>query len=372
MIKFFDIQRADKKLFNKNIKAIKKIIKKTNFVNGDEVKIFENNFSKFCKVKYSVGCNSGSDAIFMALKALNLKKNSEVILPAQTYASTIFAVIRANLKPVLADIQSDNPTICPKSLEKKINNKTSAIIIVHLYGECCNIKQIKKVIKNKKIFLIEDAAQAHGAYDYSYSLSKNISLNKRSKVGSIGDLACFSFYPGKNLGAYGDGGMVTTNNYKFYNTLLKLRNLGGIKKYEHNLVGYNSRLDTIQAAILNNKLKDLKLNNNKRIKNAKIYKANISNKDVSLLKLSPGCVYHQFVILTKKINRIIKEFMKNNIQFGKYYPVPIHKLKAVKKLFIGEQYINAEFFSKYGLGLPIDPNLKKSEILKICKIINNI
>ena len=119
MIKFFDIQRADKKLFNKNIKAIKKIIKKTNFVNGDEVKIFENNFSKFCKVKYSVGCNSGSDAIFMALKALNLKKNSEVILPAQTYASTIFAVIRANLKPVLADIQSDNPTICPKSLEKK-------------------------------------------------------------------------------------------------------------------------------------------------------------------------------------------------------------------------------------------------------------
>ena len=121
MIKFFDIQRADKKLFNKNIKAIKKIIKKTNFINGDEVKIFENNFSKFCNVKYSVGCNSGSDAIFMALKALNLKKNSEVILPAQTYASTIFAVIRANLKPVLADIQSDNPTICPKSLEKKIS-----------------------------------------------------------------------------------------------------------------------------------------------------------------------------------------------------------------------------------------------------------
>ena len=233
MIKFFDIQKADKKLFGKNITDIKRIIKKTNFINGDEVKTFENNFSKFCNVKYSVGCNSGSDALFLALKSLNLKKNSEVILPAQTYAATIFAVIRANLKPVLADIQSDNPTICPKSLKKKINKKTAAIIIVHLYGECCNIKEIKKIIKNKKIFLIEDAAQAHGAYDCSYS-SKDIPSNKRSMVGSIGDLACFSFYPGKNLGAYGDGGMVTTNNYKYYNTLLNLRNLGGLKKYEHN------------------------------------------------------------------------------------------------------------------------------------------
>ena len=373
MIKFFDIQRADRKIFNKNIKDIKKIIKKTNFINGEEVKKFENNFSKFCDVKYSVGCNSGSDAIFMALKALNLKKNSEVILPAQTYAATIFAVIRANLKPVLADIQPDNPTICPKSLKKKINNKTAAIIIVHLYGECCNIKEIKKIITNKKIFLIEDAAQAHGAYDCSYfSLKKNIPSSKKSMVGSIGDLACFSFYPGKNLGAYGDGGMITTNNYKFYNILLKLRNLGGIKKYQHDLIGYNSRLDTIQAAILNNKLKELKLNNSKRIKNAKIYNSNIFNKNVSVLKLSHGCVYHQFVILTKKISKIIKELKKNNIQFGKYYPTPIHELKSVKKIFKGERYINAEFFSKYGLGLPIDPNLKKSEILKICKIINNV
>jgi dTDP-4-amino-4,6-dideoxygalactose transaminase len=371
MIKFFDIRRADKKLFSKNITDIKRIIKKTNFINGEEVKTFETNFSKFCNVRYSVGCNSGSDAIFLALKSLNLKKNSEVILPAQTYAATIFAVIRANLKPVLADIQSDNPTICPKSLKKKINNKTSAIIMVHLYGECCNIKEIKKLIKKKKIYLIEDAAQAHGAYDCSYS-SKNIPFNKRSMVGSIGDLACFSFYPGKNLGAYGDGGMVTTNNYKYYNTLLKLRNLGGIKKYEHDLVGYNSRLDTIQAAVLNNKLTELKSNNKKRSDNAKIYMQNLSNKDVTLLKLSKACVYHQFVILTKKIGKISNALKKKKIQFGKYYPTPIHKLNAVKKIFKGEKYKNAEYFSKYGLGLPIDPNLDKSEILEICRIINNI
>tara|TARA_B110000261_G_C12910467_1_gene288198 strand:+ start:164 stop:688 length:525 start_codon:yes stop_codon:yes gene_type:complete len=174
MIKFFNIQRADNSLLRKNLTDIQKIFKKANFINGHEVERFERNFAKFCNVKYSVGCNSGTDAIFFALKALNLKKNSEVILPAQTYASTLFSVLRADLKPILVDIQEDNPTICPINLKKKITNKTAAIILVHLYGECCNIKEIKKIIKNKKIFLIEDAAQAHGAYDYSYGLKKKI------------------------------------------------------------------------------------------------------------------------------------------------------------------------------------------------------
>ena len=366
MIKFFNIQRADNPLFKKNLFDIQKIFKKTNFINGQEVEKFERNFAKFCNVKYSVGCNSGTDAIFFALKALNLKKNSEVILPAQTYASTLFSVLRADLKPILVDIQEDNPTICPINLKKKITNKTAAIILVHLYGECCNIKEIKKIIKNKKIFLIEDAAQAHGAYDYSYG------LKKKSKAGSIGSMGCFSFYPGKNLGAYGDGGIITTNNKKIRNTLLRLRNLGGIKKYEHKIVGYNSRLDTIQAAILDNKLKELNLNNSKRFNNANFYRKKINNKNIKLLNLSKGCVYHQFVILTQKVKKLTKELKRNKIQFGRYYPTPIHKLEAVKNIFKNEKYKNAEFFSKYGIGLPIDPNLKKNEILKICKIINKI
>lgn len=365
MIKFFDIQRADKTLFKKNILDIKKIFKKTNFINGKEVEKFEVNFSKFCNVKYSVGCNSGTDAIFLALKSLNLKKNSEVIIPAQTYAATLFSVLRANLKPVLVDIQENNPTICPKSLVKKITNKTAVIILVHLYGECCNIKKIKKIIKKKNIILIEDAAQAHGAYDYSYG-------KKKSRAGSIGDLGCFSFYPGKNLGAYGDGGAVTTNNKKLRNNLLRLRNLGGIKKYEHKLVGYNSRLDTIQAAILDNKLKNLNLNNRKRVINANYYRKNIKNKDIKVLNLSRGCVYHQFVVLTKKIFKFMKELKKEKIQFGRYYPTPLHKLEATKKIFKNQKYKNAEYFSKYGIGLPIDPNMTKKEILKICNIVNKI
>ena len=366
MIKFFNIRRADSSLFKKNIKDVIRIFKKTNFINGEEVERFEANFAKYCNVKYSIGCNSGSDAIFLALKSLNLKKNSEVILPAQTYASTLFSVIRADLKPILVDIQKDNPTICPISLKKKISNKTSAIILVHLYGECCNMREIKKIIRNKKITLIEDAAQAHGAYDYSFG------SKKRSRAGSIGHIGCFSFYPGKKLGAYGDGGIITTNNKKLRETLLQLRNLGGIKKYEHKIVGYNSRLDTIQAVILDNKLKKLDFNNSMRFRNAEFYRKNIKNKNIELLNLSEGCVYHQFVILTKKINKLINLLKQNKIQFGKYYPTPIHKLEAVKHIFKNEKYKNAEYFSRYGLGLPIDPNLSRNELSKICNIINKI
>ena len=215
MIKFLNIFKQDKNIFNDNIKDISQVIKKNEFINGKSVKIFEKNFSNFCRTKYSIGCNSGTDALFLALKSLELKKNSEVLLPAQTYCSTLFSVINAGLKPVLVDIQKDNPTICVNDLKKKISSKTKALIIVHLYGECSDIKKIKNIIKNKKIYLIEDAAQAHGAIDYSYG-------RKGKTVGSIGDMACFSFYPGKNLGAYGDAGAITTNN-KIFKRFIKTK-----------------------------------------------------------------------------------------------------------------------------------------------------
>jgi dTDP-4-amino-4,6-dideoxygalactose transaminase len=365
MVKFFDIYKQDKVKFHKNISDFKNIIKNTNFINGKQVFEFEKNFAKFCNTKYTVGCNSGSDALFLSLKALNLKKNSEVIIPAQTYASTLFAVLRADLKPVLVDIQETNPTISIDQISKKITKKTSAIIIVHLYGECCNFKKLKKVINKKKIYIIEDAAQAHGARDFS-------SHKKGYLAGSMGILGCFSFYPGKNLGAYGDAGAVTTNSKSLYIKLLKLRNLGGIKKYEHDIVGLNSRLDTIQAAILNNKLKSLNKNNLKRIQIAKFYSHKINNKYIKKINYSKGCVYHQYVILSKKEKKIRKLFEKNKIQYGKHYPQPIHKLKAVKEIFKNNSYPNAESFSNFGISLPIDPNLKKTELMKVCKILNSI
>ena len=365
MIKFFDIYKQDKIILRKNLRDFENTIKKSNFINGDPVNNFEKKFSKYCGTKYAVGCNSGTDALFLALKSLNLKENSEVILPAQTYCSTLFAVLRANLKPVLIDIQSNNPTICTKDLKRKINKKTSAVVVVHLYGQVCNIKEIKKIITKKNIYLIEDAAQAHGARDNSYN-------NFGKRAGSLGDIGCFSFYPGKNLGAYGDAGAITTNSKRLYTKIKKLRNLGGIKKYEHDFVGYNSRLDTIQASILLNKLVYLDKNNQKRKIIAKIYNDNIINPEIIKLKYTRGCVYHQYVVLSKKEKKIIKLFNKNKIQFGKHYPDPIHKLKGTKKLFKNKFFKNAETFSKYGISLPIDPNSKKKDIIKICRLLNSI
>ena len=185
-------------------------------------------------------------------------------------------------------------------------------------------------------------------------------------------MGCFSFYPGKNLGAYGDGGAITTNSKKLYIKLLKLRNLGGIKKYEHDIIGFNSRLDTIQALILTRKLKELNRNNNKRKKIAKIYDQKINNKKIIKLKYSKGCVYHQYVIISKLEKKIIKFLKKNDIQYGKHYPTPIHKLSSTKKIFPNQKYKNAELFSKYGISLPIDPNLKRKTIIKICGILNSI
>ena len=363
MVKFFDIFKQDKDKFQNNISDFKNIIKNTNFINGKQVLEFEKNFAKFCTTKYAVGCNSGSDALFLSLKALNLKKNSEVIIPAQTYASTLFAVLRANLKPVLVDIQKTNPTISINQIKKKITKKTKAIIIVHLYGECCNFKELKKIINKKKIYIIEDAAQAHGAKDFS-------SNKKGLLAGSLGILGCFSFYPGKNLGAYGDGGIITTNNKRYYKIIRSLRNLGSEKKFIHRQIGVNSRLDTIQAAILSTKLAKLDLLNQKRKKIAEIYNKKINNTKIKKLTYSRYCVYHQYVILVKNRNKLINIFKKNNIEFGLHYPYPIHKIKSLSKKFNKEKYINSEILGKYCFSLPIDPNLKKFEINKIINIIN--
>ena len=233
MIKFIDLYNQDKNLHKSILKDIKKLFKKTDFILGNKVNVFEKNFAKFCGSKFAIGCANGTDALTIALKALNLPRNSEVIIPAMTYCSTAFAVINANLKPVLVDIDYLKPTISVKNIKKKINSKTKVIIPVHLYGSSADLKSIKKLIKNKNIKIIDDCAQAHGTYDDSIKLKK--------KIGSTSDISCFSFYPGKNLGAYGDAGIITTNNKKYYSIMNKIRNLGSNKKFIHDYVGMNSR-----------------------------------------------------------------------------------------------------------------------------------
>jgi len=360
MIKFLDIYKQDKKIIKDISKEWLKIIKNSDFILGKKVKEFENVFSKYCDSKYAVGCANGTDAIYLALKSLNLPENSEVIVPAMTWCSTAFSVINANLKPILVDIEKNGTGICPESLKKTINRKTKAVIVVHLYGNCCKINEIKKVIGRKKIILIEDAAQAHGAKYYG------------KKVGSLGDLACFSFYPGKNLGAYGDAGAITTSNKKYYKKLLELRNMGSINKFIHNVVGVNSRLDTLQAVILLKKIKKLNYYNSKRMKIAKIYNSKINNTNVKKIKYLKNCVYHQYTILTKKRKRLEKLFKKNKIQYGFHYPVAIHQLRALKKTFKNKKFINAEQTAAETFSLPIDPNLTYQQISKICKTVNSL
>ena len=375
MIKLLDIYKQDKKSLNKILSNINKIIKNNNFINGTEVRNFENNFSKYCNTKYSIGCNSGSDALFLALKSLNLPNNSEVIIPAMTYCATAFAVLRANLKIKLVDIDKERPTISIEDLKKSINKNTKAIIAVHLYGDVCEMKKIKQIIRNKKqkIYLIEDAAQAHGSiHCHTCKNKKKYCCKKGSKAGSLSDLGCFSFYPGKNLGAYGDGGVVTTNNKYLRDKIAKLGNLGGLRKFEHTEIGYNSRLDTIQAEILNIKLTQLDKYNLARKKIANYYHKNISNRHIKLLDYTPGCVFHQYVIISKKIKKIIFQFNKLKIQWGRHYPSPIHKIQSLKKYFKKQSFYNAENLAKYGLSLPIDPNLKLNELKLICKTLNKI
>ena len=360
MIKFLDLYKQDKKLYPQIINDIKKIFKKGDFILGNEVIKFEKNFSRFCNSKYAIGCANGTDAITIALKSLNLKENSEVLIPAMTYCSTAFSVINANLKPVLIDTDLMSPTINLNELIKKINTKTKVIIPVHLYGSVVDIKKIKKIINNKKIFVLDDCAQAHGAAD-----------DNKNKVGSLADISTFSFYPGKNLGAYGDAGIITTNNKKFYLNLRKIRNLGSEKKFVHDKLGMNSRLDTLQALVLNHKLKNLNKLNQKRKIIASQYDKRISNVKIRKLKYSKHSVYHQYVVLVKDKKKFCIYLKKNKIQYGFHYPYAIHQLKILKKMFIKQKFPNSEQIAKYGISIPIDPNLNKNQISYIIDKINN-
>ena len=362
-MKFLDIYRQDKNIINKIINEIKKNIFKGDYILGTPVEDFEKKFATFCGAKYAVGCGNGTDALTIALKSLNLPKSSEVIIPAMTFCSTAFAVINANLKPVLADVDYLKPTISVEKIKKKINSKTKVIIPVHLYGSSANLKDIKKLIKKKNIKIIDDCAQAHGSFDDSVNIKK--------KIGSTTDISCFSFYPSKNLSAYGGAGIITTNNNKYYNIIRKIRNLGSDKKFIHDYVGLNSRLDAIQATILSIKLKRLDTINKKRRKIANYYKKKINNKKIVNLSYSKSCVYHQYVILAKKRKKLVNLLSKNKIPFGFHYPYPVNKLKVFKELFKKQKFPNSERIAKEGISIPIDPNLSISNLNKIIKVINS-
>ena len=275
-IHFADVNPISKILDSKIKKEINSVILKKDFILGNAVNAFEREFSKISKIKYSVGCASGTDALILALKSLNLKKKDEVIAPAMTYISTGLSIILNNNKLVLADIDNETGLISLKDVSKKINRNTKAIIPVNLYGQKVDLKKLRRVV-GRKIAIIEDAAQSHLSFS-CYQCKKKIDniCCKKERNDSFADISCYSFYPSKNLGAYGDGGIITTQNPKFYTKLLILRNLGSIRKNSHEYEGLNSRLDTIQASVLLEKLKYTPFLNNRRRKISEYYDEELS------------------------------------------------------------------------------------------------
>ncbi len=369
-IKFNNLYQ-EHNLIKKNLeKKFKKLFKSTDFINGTEVKIFEENLKKITKSKYAVSCGNGTDALQISLMSLDLKQNDEVIIPAFSYISIIETTVLLGLKPILVDVNYDTFNIDEKKIESKITNKTKVIVPVHLFGQNCNMNIIKRIAKKYKLFIIEDSAQ---------SISTNYYYNsKKIQSGAIGDLGCFSFFPTKNMGCYGDGGAIITNNHKLYKKIKMIKNHGQKFKYQHDLVGVNSRLDTIQACVLNSKLKILKKNNLARKFNASIYHKILKDeKNIVLpIKLNHSDhTYHQFTIKVQNNKRdfLKNELDKNGIPSIIYYPYPMHYHRAYKKFFKKDKnYKISEKLSLEVLSLPIHPYLTKKEIEYVSNKIINI
>jgi dTDP-4-amino-4,6-dideoxygalactose transaminase len=334
--------------------AINNVLNSNVYIGGKIIDKFELNFSKLIKSKYSISCKSGTDAIFLALKACGVKDNDEVIVPSHTAVATATAVKMLKAKPVFADID-EYFTIDINHIKKLYNKKTKAIIAVHLYGQSCDIQNIVKFAKKKNIKVIEDCAQAIGTY-YKYK-----------HVGTFGDCGCFSFYPTKNLGAIGDGGCVVTNSVKINDYIKTFKNYGW-KDQDIIISGVNSRLDTLQASILNVKLKNLKANNLKRNIIAKNYMRELCELNLELPKLRKKSVhsFHLFVILVKNRQKFLKFLRLNNIIAGIHYLKPIHKLNNFKSNY---EISETDRICKYIVSLPIYPELSKDDQIYIIKII---
>ena len=352
-------------------KEISKIINKKNFILGDEVRKFENNFSKLSKIKYSVGCASGTDALILALKSLELKSSDEVIVPAMTYISTGLSVLTNNNKLVYADINNDTGLISIDDIIKKITKKTKVIIPVNLYGQKVDLKKLRSRI-GSKIFIVEDSAQSHFAFSCFNCPNKDKKkCCQKERNDRYANISCFSFYPAKNIGAFGDAGLVSTNNKKLYKKLLSLRNLGSVKKHEHNYLGINSRLDTIQAVVLNKKLGSILKLNNIRRRLALLYDEKLKTvPEIKITKTKPGSTRHLYIIRTKKRDSLMKHLLNKNILCQIHYPYALNKLKPFIKFNKKKKSIkNSEKWSKECLSLPIHSKMKLEDINHVVKNI---
>lgn len=364
-IPMLDLYQQYKSIKPEINRAIFSVIKQSAYIGGQFVEKFESEVSKYLKIKYTASVNSGTDALLLSLQTLGIKKNDEVITSPFTFFATAEVIERLGAKPVFIDIDENNFNLNPDLIEKYISKKTKAIIPVHLFGMPCNMDKIISLAKKYNLNIVEDACQAIGA------------KYKNQYTGTFGNCGCFSFFPSKNLGAYGDGGLVCTNNQEIYEKIKFYRNHGSIIKYYNDEIGYSSRLDGIQAAILSVKLKYLDIWNSQRRQKAKLYNKLLSN--INYLKLPDFQqkknyyhIYHQYTlrVLKNKRKLIISALNNNKIQSMIYYPTMLPQLKPFKKYkFKSSDFPICSKIKDEVLSLPISPELTQEQIKYICQTL---
>lgn len=353
MIPFLDLKAQYLSIKDEINEAITKVLESCQYALGDEVKAFEQEFADYCQGDYGIGVNSGTSALHLALLALGIGAGDEVITVPFTFVATVAAICYTGAKPVFVDIDPVSYTIDVNQIESAITERTKAIIPVHLYGQPADMDPILAIAKKHNLKVIEDAAQAHGA-EY-----------KGKRVGSIGDLGCFSFYPGKNLGAYGEAGIVTTNNPEYAHTIKMLRDWGQEKKYYHDLKGYNYRMEGIQGAVLRVKLRHLETWTKARRSHAQTYNQLLADSGLKPPLEMPYSrhVYHVYAVRTSNRNILQEKLTDNGIQTGIHYPIPVHLQKAYADLGykLGD-FPCSELAANEELSLPMYAELKKSDI----------
>ncbi len=364
MIRFLDLKKINSEYKKEFSKKLNSVISSGEIILGEEVYKFEKEFSDFTSSKYCVSVSNGLDALRLILTAHNISNGDEVIVPAHTFIATWLAVSQTGAKIIPVDVDLKTMNIDTNKLESKLSPKTKAIICVHLYGYPSEINKLREISRKHKIFLFEDAAQAHGTSYYG------------KKAGSLGDAAAFSFYPGKNLGALGDAGAITCRNKVIFKKLKKLRNYGSTKKYYHDDIGFNCRMDNLQAAFLRLKLNQYKFEHNKRYEISRRYLNEIDNKSVELpvFPSEEGSSHglHLFVIRSKKRNELQKHLLKNNIETIIHYPICPHLQTAYKHLgYKKGSFPISEQIASEALSIPMHSFLKRTEVSNIISSINS-
>jgi len=362
MIPLVDLKREYAAIHDEVMEAIQRVLARQWFILGEELKEFEQEFSSYLGAKHAIGVNSGSDALFLAIRAIGVGPRDEVITVANTFISGVDAISRNGGTPIFADIDPATYTINPDDIRKKISPQTRAIIPVHLYGHPAKMDEIQEIARDNDLEVVEDSCQALGAEF----------LGK--KTGALGDLACFSFYPSKNIGAYGDAGIVVTSNNELAEKIISLRNYGGREKYHHDMIGMNSRMDEIQAAILRVKLRYLDRWNECRRNVAFQYSEQLEGLDVVTPTERNWAkhVYYLYALRCSKRDTIRRRLADEGIETGVHYPLPVHKQKAYSFLMEDISLPHTEALCLQTLSLPMHPWMTQNEVNRVARAVRRV